>query len=119
MCVFYVRVVDKDGCDTDEHIRAGEVVFVKPDGWSFGTAELSSTEHKVVRLAGVPETMFASMETSLTPIAGRVLAKRQLRFSDDALVVLRAQPSPVDLSLDWAFALFDSIENKVIGATVL
>lgn len=60
-----LRVVDKiNAGDPAADLlctKAGDVIVIKPDGWSWGAAELTNPEWRIVKLPGIDISVFSDM----------------------------------------------------------
>lgn len=91
MCEVLIRVIDKVQVDPTLNAqcsKAGDVIHVAPDGWTWGTEELINTDWRVVKLPGVAVSLLADM---LLPeiVSERVARKRQkfIDFKSDAVIL--------------------------------
>lgn len=80
-----VRVVDKTNADSAALDRlcfkAGDVLHVAPDGWAWGTDELTNPDWRVVQLPGVDPASLADMVDPERDAQGNVLRKRRRLFN--------------------------------------
>lgn len=52
MCEIYVRVVDRP--ENPQLMQRGDVIHVGEDGHPWGKKEVASTQHRIIKLPGVP-----------------------------------------------------------------
>lgn len=83
MAELLVRVVDKVGAtpESDAHCtKAGDVIAVKPDGWSWGNEERANPDWVILQLPGVPVESLRTMLEEERSQEGVLLRKRIRRL---------------------------------------
>lgn len=90
MCELLVRVVDKINPDPYLNVgltKRGDVIAVCPNGWNWGTAELSNPEWRIICLPNVTETEVASLlqpEVNTDPLnPSKMLQRRAFKLDLD------------------------------------
>lgn len=127
MAEILLRVVDKinpaGGALDRMCMKAGDVVHLAPDGWTWGTAELVNPEWRIVKIPGADPATLVDMLATDNDAQGNVLRKRRRCFDLGPAWVAAALAAGQTIVLDTPTKRADFLalrKNKpALGAVVL
>lgn len=83
MCELLVRTIDKNNSDPylDVHLtKRGDVIHIAPDGWSWGSDELTNVSMLIIQLPNITEAQaaaFLTPEVNTNPLNPSIMLQRR------------------------------------------
>jgi hypothetical protein len=130
MAEVLIRVVDKvnptDPAKDQLCFKAGDVIHVAPDGWGWGSEEVTNPDWRIVKLPGFDPALLADLLESQTVVQGDVthIVRKRAKCLDvsDSVVqqyINSGQVITIELTAQQQALLTKKLTKPIAGIVVV